>query len=171
MDSGTWTQLWKALEVLESRALDLRRLSQVEPLKKARPDYPHAGIGRSQDDELRAVFADLAQAFAELNRLLPSVLPDGSDDMAAGPGVAGDETPGALARRLSTLEKFTASLAREAFEPLPPLPPHAPPYLVTLPGHDLPGSKALLLGSGILETVGALRNALVAAANASPGPR
>lgn len=167
MDNGTWKQLWKALEVLESRALDLRRLSQVEPLKKARPDYPHAGIGRSHDDELRAVFADLAQAFAEMNRLLPVVLPDGT----APPGVVADETPAALAARVSTLEKLTANLAREAFEPLPPLPPHAPPYLVTLPGHDLPGSKALLLGSGILETVGAFRNTLVAAANASPGPR
>jgi hypothetical protein len=167
MDNGTWNQLWKALEVLESRALDLRRLSQVEPLKKARPDYPHAGVGRSHDDELRAVFADLASAFAEAGRLLPSVLPDGT----ASPGAAADETPAALAARVSKLEKLTANLAREAFEPLPPLPQHAPPYLVTLPGHDLPGSKALLLGSGILETVGALRNALVAAANASPSPR
>jgi hypothetical protein len=167
MDNGTWTQLWKALAVLESRALDLRRLSQVEPLKKARPDYPHAGVGRARDDEVRAVCAELAQAFAETRRLLPVVLPDGT----APPGVAADETPAALAARVSALEKLTANLARGAFEPLPPLPPHAPPYLVTLPGHDLPGSKALLLGSGILETVGALRNALVAAANASPGPR
>jgi len=164
VDETAWQHLWKTLDVLQARALDLRRLSQVEPLKKARPDYPHAGVGRSHDDELRAVFADLAQAFAEASRLLPSVLPD----TAAPPGVVADETPAALARRLSTLEKLTANLTREAFEPLPPLPPHAPPYLVTLPGHDLPGSKALLLGSGILDVVAAIRNALVAAANAAP---
>ena len=109
----------------------------------------------------RGVFADLAQAFAETIRLLPAVLPDG----AAPPGVAADEAPAALAARLSTLERLTAALVREAFEPLPPLPPHAPPYLVTIPGHDLPGTKALLLGNGVLETVSALRNALVAAAN------
>jgi hypothetical protein len=164
MDDTAWQHLWKTLDGLEARALDLRRLSQEEPLKKARPDYPRAGIGRSHEDELRAVFADLARAFAEVTRLLPSALPDGT----APPGVAGDETPSALATRLSTLEKLTANLAREAFEPLPPLPPHAPPYLVTLPGHDLPGTKALLLGSNVIETVGALRNALLAAANAAP---
>ncbi|MHB8732688.1 MAG: hypothetical protein ACYDAB_12960 [bacterium] len=164
VDETAWQHLWKTLDVLQARARDLRRLSQVEPLKKARPDYPHAGVGRSHDDELRTVFADLAQASAEASRLLPSMLPDA----AAPPGADDDETPAALARRLSTLEKLTANLAREAFEPLPPLPPHAPPYLVTLPGHDLPGSKALLLGSGILEVVAAIRNALVAAANAAP---
>lgn len=152
--------------MLEARARDLRRLSQEEPLKKARPDYPRTGVGRSHDDEVRAVFADLAQAFAGTSRLLPVVLPDG----AAPPGVAADETPAALAGRLSALEKFTAKLAREAFEPLPPLPPHAPPYLVTIPGHDLPGTKALLLGNNILETAAAFRNALLAAANATPPP-
>lgn len=163
IDETAWSQLWNALDVLEARARDLRRLSQEEPLKKARPDYPHTGVGRSHDDEVRGVFADLARAFAETNRLLPVVLPDGT----APPGVAGDETPAALAGRLSTLEKFTAKLAREAFEPLPLLPPHAPPYLVTIPGHDLPGTKALLLGNTVLETVTALRNALIAAANAT----
>src|SRR5579862_9196723 len=163
MDDTAWQHLWKALDVLAARALDLRRLSQEEPLKKARPDYPHGGIGRSHEDELRAVFADLARTLAEVTRLLPSVLPDGT-----APPDVDDETPSALAARLSTLEKLTANLAREAFEPLPPLPPHAPPYLVTLPGHDLPGTTALLLGSNIIETVGALRNALLAAANAAP---
>lgn len=159
-----WQQLWNALDLLEARARDLRRLSQEEPLRKARPDYPHAGVGRSHDDEVRAVFADLATAFAEVSRLLPAVLPDG----AVPPGVAADEAPAALAGRFATLEKLTAGLAREAFEPPPPLPPHAPPYLVTIPGHDLPGTKALLLGNGIRETVAALRNTLVAAANAAP---
>jgi hypothetical protein len=163
MNDSAWQHLWKAFDVLAARALDLRRLSQEEPLKKARPDYPHAGIGRSHEDELRAVFADLARALAEVTRLLPSVLPDGT-----APPDVDDETPSALAARLSMLEKLTANLAREAFEPLPTLPPHAPPYLVTLPGHDLPGTKALLLGSNIIETVGALRNALLAAANTAP---
>src|SRR5579859_3594192 len=115
VDETAWQHLWKTLDVLRARALDLRRLSQVEPLKKARPDYPHAGVGRSHDDELRAVFADLAQAFAEAGRLLPSMLPD----TAAPSGAAADETPAALARRLSALEKLTANLTREAFEPLP----------------------------------------------------
>jgi len=159
-----WQQLWNALDVLDARARDLRRLSQEEPLRKARPDYPHTGVGRSHDDEVRAVFADLAKAFAEVSRLLPAILPDG----AAPPGVASDETPAVLAERFATLEKLTANVAREAFAPPPSLPPHAPPYLITIPGHDLPGTKALLLGNGIKETVAALRNALVAAANAAP---
>lgn len=159
-----WQQLWNVLAVLEARARDLRRLSQEEPLRKARPDYPHAGVGRSHDDEVRAVFTDLAAAFAEAIRLVPAVLPNG----VVPSGVSADETPAALAGRLATLEKLTAGLAREAFEPLPPLPPHAPPYLVTIPGHDLPGTKALLLGNAIKETVSALRNTLVAAANAAP---
>lgn len=162
MDDASLQQLWWTLELLERRAYDLRMLSQYEPLKKARPDYPHAGVGRSHDDEVRGVFADLARAFAEARRLLPAALPDGD----APPGAVSDEAPSALAGRLATLETLASRLAREAFEPLPPLPPHAPPYLVTLPGHDVPSSKALILGNGILEIVGALRNALVAAANA-----
>lgn len=156
-------EFWKTLEVLEARAHDLRRLSQYEPLKKARPDYPRTGVGRSYDDDVRAVFADLGRTFREARRLLPAVLPDG----AAPPGSASDDAPSALADRLAALEKAASALTREAFEPLPPLPPHAPPYLVTLPGHDIPSSKALILGNGILEIVGALRNALVAAANAA----
>lgn len=161
LDETALWETWTALELLERRAHDLRRLSQYEPLKKARPDYPHTGVGRSYDDEVRAVFADLARAFVETRRLLPTVLPDG----AAPPGAVSDEAPSALADRLAALETLAVTLAREAFEPLPPLPPHAPPYLVTLPGHDVPSSKALILGNGILEIVGALRNALVATAN------
>lgn len=164
MDEAAWRQLWGALNVLEARARDLRRLSQEEPLLKPRPDYPHAHVGRSHADELRAVFAELATAFADANRLLPAILPNG----AAPPGVSADEGPAALAGRLAALERLTSSLAREAFEPPPTLPPHAPPYLVTIPGHDLPGTKAMLLGQGIAEIVASLRNALVAAANPSP---
>lgn len=163
-DDTAWRQLWLALDGLNARARDLRRLAEEEPLKKPRPDYPRTGVGRSHDDELRDVFAGLARAFADAKRLLPSALPDGVPP----PGVAADEAPAALAGRLSTLERLTATLSREAFEPLPALPPHAPPYLVTLPGHDLPSSKALLLGNGILETVTALRNAMIAAANRRP---
>ncbi|HLW48711.1 MAG TPA: hypothetical protein VKW09_13210 [bacterium] len=163
MDDAVWRQLWSALVVLETRARDLRRLSEEEPLKKPRPDYPHAGVGRAHDEELRGVFADLDRALTDVIRLLPAALPDGSEPAV---GVVADETPAALARRLATLQKLTADLARAAFEPLPPLPPHAPPYLVTIPGHDLPSSKALALGHGLAETVTALRNALLAAANA-----
>ena len=163
MDDAAWKQLWITLDVLERRGRDLRRLSQEEPLKKARPDYPRAGAGRSHDDELRGAFADLEKAFAETIRLLPAALRDG----AVPPVVPADETQAALAGRLSALQKFTTALATQAFEPLPPLPPHAPPYLVTIPGHDLASSKALLLGNGIIDTVTALRNTLVAAANAA----
>jgi hypothetical protein len=164
MDDAAPQQLWKALDALAARAHDLRRLSQEEPLHKPRPDYPRTGVHRSHEEELRGVFGDLGRTFAETSRLLPAALPDGT----APPGSIADEAPAALAGRLATLEKLTANLAKEAFEPLPPLPPHAPPYLVTLPGHDLPGTKALLLGTGILETVTAIRNALLAAANTAP---
>jgi hypothetical protein len=162
MNETAWRQLWTTLDALEQRARDLRRLSQEEPLRKARPDYPSAHVGRPHDDEVRAVFAELAGAFADASRLLPQAVP------ATG---TRDEAPEALATRLAALEKLAASLAREAFEPLPALPPHAPPYLVTLPGHDLPGSKALLLAQGIDDTVASLRNAMLAAANEMPsGP-
>lgn len=164
MDEAAWRQLWGALDVLEARARDLRRLSQEEPLLKPRPDYPHVHVGQSHADELRRVLADLATAFADANRLLPMILPDA----AAPSGRAADEGRAALTGRLAALERLTAGLAREAFEPLPTLPPHAPPYLVTIPGHDLPGTKAMLLGHGIAEIVASLRNALLAAANASP---
>jgi hypothetical protein len=163
--SAALQQAWKALDILTARALDLRRLSELEPLRKARPDYPRTGVARSHDDELRGVLADLTAALADVIRLLPTVLPDG-----AGPGVAAEETPEALARRLGALQKLAADLGREAFEPPPPLPPHAPPYLVTIPGHDLPGSKALLLSNGLLEAAAAFRNAMIAAANASSSP-
>jgi hypothetical protein len=163
MDEGALRQLWGALAVLEARARDLRRLSEQEPLKKPRPDYPHTGVSRSHDEELRGVFADIERALGEAIQLLPSALPDGSVPPV---GVSADEHPDVLARRLQTLQKFTATLGREAFEPLPPLPPHAPPYLVTIPGHDLPSTKALALGHSLTETVTALRNALLAAANA-----
>lgn len=163
MENTVWRQLWRALAILESRARDLRRLSELEPLKKPRPDYPRTGIGRSHDEEVRSVFADIDKALAEAIQLVPVALPDGSVPAVA---VSADEQPAALSGRLQTLQKFAATLAREAFEPLPPLPPHAPPYLVTIPGHDLPSSKALALGHGLAETVTALRNALLAAANA-----
>jgi hypothetical protein len=160
-------RLWGAVGLLERRARDLRRLSQEEPLRKPRPDYPHAGVGRSHEDELRGVFADVTTALAEAAELLAAALPDGAVPAA---GVAADETPTALASRLATLQKLTAGLSRDAFEPLPPLPPHAPPYLVTIPGHDLPSTKALALAERLAETVSAVRNTLLAAANA-PGPR
>ena len=167
MDNAALQQLWKALDALAAQAHDLRRLSQEEPLHKARPDYPHTGVHRSHEQELRGVFAGLEKTFAETSRLLPTALTDGTTPS----GGVTDETPAALASRLSTLEKLTANLAKEAFAPLPPLPPHAPPYLVTLPGHDLPASRALFLGNEILETVTAIRNALLAAANTTPRQR
>ena len=64
MDDAAWQQLWKALDVFAARAHDLRRLSQEEPLNKARPDYPHTGVHRSHDEELRGVFAELGKTFA-----------------------------------------------------------------------------------------------------------
>ena len=47
-------------------------------------------------------------------------------------------------------------------------PPHAPPYLATLPGHDPPGTQALLPGGNIIETVGALRHGLLGRADPIP---
>jgi hypothetical protein len=165
MDEPIVRQLWSALAALERRGRDLRRLSEEEPLKKPRPDYPYAGVGRSHAEELRGVFVDLDRALTETIRLLPAALPDGGAPSA---GVPADDAPAALRGRCAALQQFASRLAREAFEPLPPLPPHAPPYLVTIPGHDLPSSKALALGESLLETVTAVRSALIAAANA-PG--
>jgi hypothetical protein len=162
--SDNWRQLWQVLDVLEARARDLRRLSQEEPLRKARPDYPNAHVGRSHDDEVRAILAGLTAAFAEARRLLAAVLPDAT---AVPAGASSEETPETLAGRLTALEKLTTALGREAFEPVPALPPHAPPYLVTIPGNELPGSKALLLGQGTADAVTVIRNAMIATANAA----
>jgi hypothetical protein len=58
-----------------------------------------------------------------------------------------------------------ATLRREAFEPPPQLPAHAPPYLAEAPRHDLAGAMAILLSLGIEETVASLRNLLLASRN------
>lgn len=83
-------------------------------------------------------------------------------------GVGADEQPGEAASRVDALQRLAEALAREAFQPLPPLPAHAPPYLFEPPGHDLAGTKAILLAIGIERLTTSLRNLLLAVANATP---
>ncbi len=92
--------------------------------------------------------------------MIPTVLPS-----TAPPGIAADERPDEIAKRVDTLGRLASTLAQEAFQPLPPLPPHAPPYLVEPPGHDLAGTKAVLLATGIEELTASVRNLMLSAAN------
>lgn len=160
-DSDPWQSLWHSLSVLRQHARKLRHLSQVEPLLQARPDYPRARTGRSHASEVRDVLEDVARILEEAKRLLPEVLPDSQSTA----GVSADEGPAALAKRMDTLAHLVHTLQREAFEPPPHLPAHAPPYLAEAPRHDLAGAKAILLSLGIEETVSSLRNLLLASRN------
>lgn len=158
----SWDALWQSAGALAEGARRLRRLAQVEPLLGARPDFPRAHIGVPHDDELRQVLDALLRAMDETRRLIPEVFPD---DSAPPGGLAADEAPRALAERLAVLSRMGARLKEDAFAPPPPLPRHAPPYLAEAPGKALPGSMAVLLSDRLEETVAALRNALLAAAN------
>lgn len=155
-------RLWRALDVLADCAHRLRHLSQEEPLLQARPDYPRPRIGRSHADELRTVFQTLAAALDAVRHDLPVVFPDGQVPVGAAP----DEAPHAVRSRLDALARLLGTLETEAFQPPPPLPRHAPPYLAEAPSRDLAGSKAVLLSYGIEEAVAALRNALLRVLNA-----
>ncbi len=160
-DESSWQSLWNSLAALQEFARRLRHLSQVEPLLQARPDYPRARITRSHAGEVWDVLEGIAATLTEVKALLPQVLPD----MRRSPGVAPEEEPRAVEGRIDTLARLVATLQREAFQPLPRLPPHSPPYLVEPPGHDLAGTKAVLLSFAIDETTTALRNALLSALN------
>ena len=155
-------RLWRALDVLADCAHRLRHLSQEEPLLQARPDYPRPRIGRSHADELRTVFHRLAEALGAVRQDLPVAFPDGQ----APAGPAPDETFAALRSRLEAVTRLLETLETEAFQPPPPLPRHAPPYLAEAPSRVLAGSKAVLLSYSIEDAVATLRNALLRVLNA-----
>lgn len=158
-----WIDLWQTIAALRAYAVRLRHLSQQEPLVQSRPGYPRAGLGRSHADEVREVLDGIQRRLEEIRAMIP-ILP-----AAPPPGIAADERPDAIAKRVETLGRVAAALAREAFQPLPALPPHAPPYLVEPPGHDLAGTKAILLATGIEEVTASIRNLMLSAANLAPG--
>ena len=166
VDEGSWRALWRHLEGLGTYAEALRRLSQEEPLLQARPDYPRApGIRTSHAGELRTTLEGIRGAIAELRGLVAAALPDGASPEGGIP----EEAPAAVDRRLAALARLTDTLLNEAFEPPPPLPKHAPPYVLESPRHDLAGSKAVYLRYAVEEIVAALRNALLSRANAAAG--
>ena len=139
-----WTEMWQDIAALSECARRLRHLSQQEPLAQPRPGYPRAGLGRSHADDVRDVLTRIGRGLARLRAPIPGVLPQ---DLP--PGIAADEHPNEIAKRVDALSRLTSALAHEAFQPAPPLPPHSPPYLVEPPGHDLAGTKAVLLAIGI----------------------
>jgi hypothetical protein len=153
-----WIDLWERLAALQGLARRLRQLSQHEPLAQMRPGYPRAGPRRSHADEVREVLDGIRRRLDEVRALLPTVLPAGP----APSGIAADEAPGTLGARVDALIRLASGLAQEAFQPPPKLPPHAPPYLVEPPGHDLPGTKAALLALGIEVLSEAVQNAMLA---------
>lgn len=159
-----WAEVWSDLTQLRAYARRLRHLSHEEPLAQHNPGYPKAGLGRSHADEVREVLDGIQRCLERIREALPSVLPTA----ARVPGLAADEGPDEIAARLDALSRLAETLAREAFQPLPPLPPHSPPYLFEPPGHDLAGTKAVLLAIGIERITTSLRNLMLAVANAAP---
>jgi len=157
-----WIRLWQILADLDEQARRLRYLSQHEPLAQPTPGYPRAGTHRSHAGEVRKALEDILARFEELRSLVPAALSPTLDL----PGIAADEHPHALAQRLEPLLRLASGLREQAFQPAPPLPPHSPPYLVELPGHDLAGTKAVQLAIGIEGLADAVRNVMLAAANA-----
>jgi hypothetical protein len=159
-----WTEVWQAVAALAAYAGRLRHLSQQEPLAQPRPGYPRAGLGRSHADDVRDVLSGIGRGLALLRAALPGVIPQ---DLP--PGIVADEHPDEIAKRIDALSRLTSALAREAFQPAPALPPHSPPYLVEPPGHDLAGTKAVLLAIGIEALTTSVQNLLLAAANTAAG--
>ncbi len=159
-----WGLLWRCLDALQDAARRLRRLSQEEPLVQARPDYPRARIGGSHGDEVRQVLETVARRLEEARQGVPQVLGGGGTRI----GVPPEESPDAIAKRLAALSRMGESLMRDAFQPPPALPKHAPPYLAEAPKRMPAGSKAVMLSDGIEEVVAALRNGLLAEANEPP---
>ncbi len=155
--------LWQHLDLLQDAAAELRHLSQEEPLLQARPDYPHPPtVHRSYASELRETLERIREGISHVRQLLAEALP-----AEISTGLVPDETPGALDRQLVGLGKLTETLLVEAFEPLPPLPKHAPPYVLEAPRRDLAGAKAIYLSYGLEEAAASIRNDLLGRANAS----
>jgi len=129
-----WQLLWQRLDGLDAYARTLRRLSQEEPLLQARPDYPRSTAPRrSYAAELRETLEGIRRGIDDVGHLLPEALP-GSEPPTGG---LAEEAPAAIAQRLGALAKLADTLLVEAFEPLPPLPKHAPPYVLESPRRDL----------------------------------
>jgi hypothetical protein len=163
----SWDPLWHRLDELDEAARALRRLSQEEPLLQARPDYPRApGPRRSYAGELRDTLERVRSGIAEVRRLVAEALPPGPPHA----GLLPEEAPEALDARLAGLAKLAETLLVEAFEPLPPLPKHAPPYVLESPRHDLAGSKAIYLSYGLEEAAASIRNAMLSRANNATSP-
>jgi hypothetical protein len=158
--------LWRSLDALTDHARHLRHLCQQEPLLQARPDYPRPRSAPLHADELRKVFQGLREHLETVTGALAAVFPDSR----VPPGIAPDETPRAIRAKLGALARLASTLETEAFQPPPPLPRHAPPYLAEAPSRDLVGSKAMLLSHGIDEAVAALRNSLLGVLNADSTP-
>jgi hypothetical protein len=156
-----WSETWNESTVLREQARRLRHLSHEEPLAQHNPSYPRAGLGRSHADEVREVLSGIQRGLERIRQGFSSVLPEGTPL----PGIAADEQPEEIAARLDALSRLAGTLARDAFQPLPPLPPHAPPYLFEPPGHDLAGTKAVLLAIGIERVTTSIRNLMLAAVN------
>ncbi|HLJ60989.1 MAG TPA: hypothetical protein VKZ50_14790 [bacterium] len=166
-NAAAWESLWRQLERLEGAARTLRRLSQEEPLLQARPDYPRPPAPRrSYADELRETLERVREGVAEVRRLLAEALPPGTHPA----GLLPEEMPDALDHRLAGLAKLADTLLVEAFEPPPPLPKHAPPYVLEAPRHDLAGSKAIFLSYGLEDAAASIRNALLSRANTTAAP-
>ncbi len=127
---------------------------------------------------MRQALNDVVRRLGDVRRLLPEVFAELRESPERGTpggrpaGLAADESPRAIAARVEALVRTATSLEQEAFEPLPALPPHAPPYLAGSepPGHEMAGTKAILLSLGIETIVSALRNALLGIANTRGGP-
>ena len=154
--SAEWTTLWQMLGDLQNSAKRLRHLAQLDPLVQPRPGYPHPGTHRSHAGEVCAVINAIIEHLVQAQALLPAVI-----DLE-GPWIG---PPAALAARTEALIRLASQLKDEALRPIPSLPPHAPPYLVEPPGHDLAGTKAVLLATGIDELANEIRNIMLAEAN------
>ena len=158
-----WSELWNELTALREHAKRLRHLSHEEPLAQHNPAYPKAGLGRSHADEVHEVLTGIQRGLEQVRQGLSCVLTEGTPL----PGIAADENPAETAARLDALSRLAVTLAREAFQPPPPLPPHSPPYLFEPPGHDLAGTKAVLLALGIERVTTSIRNLMLATANST----
>jgi hypothetical protein len=163
-ERNRWTEVWQDVTALSACAGRLRHLSQQEPLAQPRPGYPRAGLGRPHGDDVREVLDGIGRGLERIRAALPAVLPQGLP-----PGIAADERPTEIAKRIDALSRLTSALAQEAFQPPPALPPHSPPYLIEPPGHDLAGTKAVLLAIGIEALTTSVQNLLLAAANNAAG--
>jgi hypothetical protein len=153
-----WNTLWRTLGDLQNSAKRLRHLAQLDPLVQPRPGYPHPGTHRSHAGEVQIVIEAVIERLVQAQALFPAVI-----DLQ-GPWIG---PPAALGARIEALIRLASQLKDEALRPLPSLPPHAPPYLVEPPGHDLAGTKAVLLATGIEGLAAEMRNIMLAEANSA----